>query len=95
MAGETPGAEALSGLARAFFYAGTRALLVSHWTVDSAAAMRLTISTFGILTDNPSIGKAEGLRRAMLAYLSDKSEERNAYPAYWGPFSVIGEGAVK
>jgi hypothetical protein len=31
----------------------------------------------------------------MLAYLSDKSEERNAYPAYWGPFSVIGEGAVK
>jgi CHAT domain-containing protein len=26
MAGGTPGAEALSGLARAFFYAGTRAL---------------------------------------------------------------------
>jgi CHAT domain-containing protein/tetratricopeptide (TPR) repeat protein len=95
MAGDSPGAEALSGLARAFFYAGTRSLLVSHWTVDSNAAMRLTISTFGILTDNPSIGRAEGLRRAMLAYLSDKSEDRNAYPAYWGPFSVIGEGAVK
>ena len=26
--------EALSGLARAFFYAGARALLASHWYVD-------------------------------------------------------------
>ena len=34
IAGDKPGAEALSGLARAFFYAGARALLVSHWSVD-------------------------------------------------------------
>ncbi len=46
IAGGKPGAEALSGLARAFFYAGARALLVSHWAVDSAAATRLTTSTF-------------------------------------------------
>jgi hypothetical protein len=32
-AGGGEGAEALSGLARAFFYAGARALLVSHWAV--------------------------------------------------------------
>jgi CHAT domain-containing protein/tetratricopeptide (TPR) repeat protein len=95
MAGDTPGAEALSGLARAFFYAGTRALLVSHWTVDSMAATRLTISTFEILAHDPTIGRAEGLRRAMLAYMADPSEPRNAYPAYWGPFSVIGEGTVR
>ena len=35
-AGDKPGAEALSGLARTFFYAGTRALLVSHWAVETA-----------------------------------------------------------
>jgi CHAT domain-containing protein len=40
-AGDKPGAEALSGLAWAFFYAGARALLVSHWKVDSPAAARL------------------------------------------------------
>jgi CHAT domain-containing protein len=34
-AGGAPGGEALSGLARAFFYAGARSLLVSHWAVDS------------------------------------------------------------
>jgi hypothetical protein len=34
-AGNAEGAEALSGLARAFFYAGARSLLVSHWEVAS------------------------------------------------------------
>jgi CHAT domain-containing protein len=95
VAGDKPGAEALSGLARAFFYAGTRALLVSHWAVESEAATRLTISTFDIMSKDASVGRAEALRRAMLDYLGDKSNDDNANPAYWGPFSVVGEGAVK
>src|SRR5262249_30067084 len=37
--GSTASGEALSGLARAFFYAGARALLVSDWAVDSDAAV--------------------------------------------------------
>jgi len=41
-AGDKPGAEGLSGLARAFFHAGARTLLLSHWPVDSNAAVRLT-----------------------------------------------------
>jgi CHAT domain len=53
------GAEALSGLAYAFFYAGARALLVSHWSVDSKAAARLTTSTFAIMTADPKLGQAE------------------------------------
>ena len=38
---EKPGAEALSGLARAFFYAGARSLVVSNWEVDSDATVDL------------------------------------------------------
>ncbi len=78
IAGDKPGAEALSGLARAFFYAGARALLVSHWAVDSAAATRLTTSTFDRLKSNSKMGRAEALRQAMLSYLNDASSPRNA-----------------
>ena len=95
IAGDKPGAEALSGLARAFFYAGARALLVSHWAVASDAATRVTIATFDVLKADPKLGRAEAMRRAMLAYVSDTSQPRNAYPAIWGPFSIIGEGAAR
>ena len=30
----------------------------------------------------------------MLAYLNDTSSPDNAYPAFWGPFAMIGEGAA-
>ncbi|MBN8987992.1 MAG: CHAT domain-containing protein [Rhizobiales bacterium] len=95
IAGDKPGAEALSGLARSFFYAGARALLVSHWAVDSAAATRLTTSTFDRLKADPKLGRAEALRQSMLAYLNDASSPRNAYPAFWAPFALIGEGAAR
>jgi CHAT domain-containing protein/tetratricopeptide (TPR) repeat protein len=95
IAGDRPGAEALSGLARSFFYAGARALLVSHWAVDSEAATRLATATFQRLKSDPGAGRAEALRQAMLAYLGDTSSPRNAYPAFWGPFALIGEGASR
>ena len=94
-AGDKPGAEALSGLARAFFYAGARALLVTHWSIDSDAATRLTTATFDNLRSDPRIGRAEALRQAMLTYMNDKTGPLNAYPAFWGPFALIGEGAAR
>jgi len=91
-AGDKADTEALSGLARAFFYAGTRALLVSHWYVDSDAAVALTSGAFAQLEANPSLGRAEALRRSMLT-LMDKGG-RNAHPATWAPFVVVGEGSA-
>ena len=91
-AGDRPGAEGLSGLARAFFYAGARALLVSHWPVDSDAAVKLTTGAFSELARQPGIGRAEALRRSMKALIADHASARNADPAVWAPFVLVGEG---
>ena len=95
-AGDMVGAEALSGLARAFFYAGARALLVSHWYVDSDGAVKLTTRAIRELRQDPKIGRAEALRRAMLALMADTSRPADsmpaAHPAVWAPFVVVGEG---
>jgi CHAT domain-containing protein/Tfp pilus assembly protein PilF len=92
IAGEKPGAEALSGLARAFFYAGTRALLVTHWAVDSAATTTIATTTFANLKADAKLGRAEAMRRAMVSFLSDETKPEQAYPGYWGAFAIVGEG---
>jgi CHAT domain-containing protein/uncharacterized tellurite resistance protein B-like protein len=83
-------AEALSGLARAFFYAGARALLVSHWAVDSQATVSLVTKAFGEISADGKVGRAEALRRSMLALMA--TNERNAHPANWAPFVMVGAG---
>lgn len=96
--GEKGDAEALSGLARAFFYAGAYALLVSHWYVDSQAAVKITTGAFAELKRDPAIGRAEALRRAMLATMADTSRPKTwtpaTHPAVWAPFAVVGEGGA-
>jgi CHAT domain-containing protein len=92
-AGSAEGAEALSGLARAFFYAGARALLVSHWAVASDATVKLITGAVERMTSDKRIGRAEAMRQSMLA-LIDKGEDYEAHPAFWAPFVVVGEGGA-
>jgi CHAT domain-containing protein len=82
VAGAERDVEALSGLARAFFYAGARALLVSHWYVDSNATVRIITGTFAAMKANPTVGRAEALRRSMVALIASGGE--NAHPAALG-----------
>lgn len=91
-AGDKPGAEGLSGLARAFFYAGARSLLVSYWPVENDAAIKLTTGAFAALAKDPKIGRAEALRRSIRALIADPSSAHNAEPSAWAPFVLVGEG---
>ena len=75
-AADKPGAEALSGLARAFFYAGARALLVSHWPVESEPAVKLMTTMFATIADNPKLATAEALRQAMLFHNGRSHQSR-------------------
>ncbi len=90
-AGDKPGTQALSGLARAFFYAGAKTLLVSHWPVGDAAAVRLTTHAFKNMQDNPELGKAQALRQSMLSMIN-KGKLANTHPTSWAPFVIVGEG---
>ncbi|MGI9403975.1 MAG: CHAT domain-containing tetratricopeptide repeat protein, partial [Hyphomicrobium sp.] len=91
---DKPGAEPLSGLASAFFYAGARALLVSHWPVNSYAATMLTSRTFAEMRKDQRLGRADAFRRAMLALMDDPTRPWAAHPSVWAPFIVGGEGGA-
>ncbi|MEY4123253.1 MAG: hypothetical protein RLZZ457_2091, partial [Pseudomonadota bacterium] len=81
--------EALSGLARGFFFAGSRSLLVTHWSVESESAMLLTTHTFAAYKKNPTMRRADALRQAMLETMKSPNY---AHPAYWAPYALVGEG---
>jgi len=90
---EKAGAEALSGLARAFFYAGARSLIVSHWSVDDQATAKLMIGALRAISGDPKLSHAEALRQSMLAMIDSARSEYEANPQLWAPFVVVGEPA--
>ena len=90
----------MSGLGRAFFYAGARALLVSNWPVETRSARLLTTDLFKRQSENPNLTRAEALRQTMLG-LMDREGQRDAsgklqfsyaHPMFWAPFSLVGDG---
>jgi len=91
--GGTTAGESLSGLARSFFYAGARALLVTHWAVDDRMAAFLVVKTMAERAGGR--GSAAALRAAQLSVLDDAGRGlpvEAAHPFFWAPFAVIGEG---
>jgi CHAT domain-containing protein len=95
------GAEAVSGLGRAFFYAGSRALLVSNWPVETTSARALTTDLFRRQADNPGLAWAQALRQTMTSLIDqgqfvDPRTNRvvfsYAHPIFWAPFSLVGDG---
>ena len=91
-AGGAEGSEALSGLARSFFYAGARAMLVSHWAVNSAATVKLVTVALAAMAADAKIGPAEALRGSMSALIA-RGGDAEVHPANWAPFVVVGGAA--
>jgi CHAT domain-containing protein/tetratricopeptide (TPR) repeat protein len=95
--GSTAG-ESLSGLARAFFYAGARSLMVTHWSVNDQVAAFLVADTLRRMRENLNLGVAGALRDSQLAMLADAGKGLPAdiaHPFFWAPFAVIGEGGER
>ena len=99
-AAEGAGAEAVSGLGRAFFYAGTRSLLASSWPVETTSARTLTTQLFMRQREQPDLTRAQALRAAMIALIDssgyvDPATKRPvfsyAHPIFWAPFILVGD----
>ena len=97
------GGEALSGLGRAFFYAGTRAMLVTHWPVESSAARLLTTGLFKRYAQNNGTSRAQALRASILdmidnaQFMAPGAKQPAfvyAHPIFWAPFVLVGDGGV-
>ena len=87
-----PRAEAFTGLSQAFFMAGARSLMVSHWPVMSGAAVQLTTKTMGHATHGGE-PLSRSLQQAMRAVRkAGATSAIEAHPSYWGPFVVVGDG---
>ncbi len=98
--GANAGAEAASGLGRAFFYAGTRALLLTNWSVHSASAKDLVTDLFARQAGDAALGRAEALRQAMVTLLDGPGYREDgdtlfsyAHPIFWAPYSLMGDGS--
>jgi CHAT domain-containing protein len=83
------GGEALSGLAEAFFYAGARGLVVSHWQVPSESTALLMTAMFSKIGPDFSVGPAKALSEAQQFISKQKGKE---HPYFWAAFTVIGDG---
>lgn len=99
--GNGAGAEAISGLGRAFFYAGARAVLVTSWPVETTSARALTTTLFKRLSDRPGLSRASALQQTLNALIDEgifadphtrQAVFSYAHPIFWAPFALVGDG---
>jgi CHAT domain-containing protein len=87
-----PRAETFTGLTQAFFTAGTRSMMVSHWPVMSGAAVQLSVGTLERWRGR-TLPLATSLQQAMQAARKDGAASAvESHPSYWGPFVIVGDG---
>jgi CHAT domain-containing protein len=92
--GEYIPGEGIMGLTRAFMYAGTPAVSVTLWKVESKAASEIYTRFFEHLHTGDSLAVA--LQQAKLTLLNEAEEDSDLklfrHPFFWAPFVVFGDG---
>lgn len=78
------------GLTRAFMYAGTPAVAVTLWSVESFSAKALDAGLFERL--NAGQSPIHALRSIKLQMLRGEKGEEYTHPYYWAPFVLFGDG---
>jgi len=92
---ERLGGEGVTGLSRAFLYAGAKSLVVSLWQVSDESTSILMAEFYKNLKEK-GMSKVEALRQAKLSLMKMEKKIGNrslsySHPFFWAPFILIGE----
>jgi CHAT domain-containing protein len=89
--GEVVNGEGVMGLTRAFMYAGTPAVSVNLWSVETISAQQLSVSFFQTLQQGA--GRADALRAGKLKLLHGEAGSQFQPPFFWAPMVLFGDGS--
>jgi len=96
--GSFAGADSLSGLARAFIFAGARSVYASHWRVSDEVTKELIALAIDIALRDPALTRSEALARAMKAIRTGRRADGSkipnwnpdwSHPSAWAPFVTV------
>lgn len=88
--GEIIKGEGVSGMTRAFLYAGSSAVTVTLWSVESESAKKLNVDFFSRIHKNESLTNA--LRNTKLDMIDGKYGKLYQHPFFWAPVVLFGDG---
>lgn len=89
-----PGAEGLSGLANAFFYAGAQNLVVTHWAIPSNPAVDISVGMIEAHQDAGTTDWARALQASVLKMTDGDGPVAYVHPGAWGAHMVVGAEAT-
>lgn len=84
------GADGLSGFASAFFYAGARNLVVTHWSIPSAPAIELSTGMIERKLEDPTLTWSAALQQSALSMIDTAGSPLEAHPVSWAGHFVVG-----
>lgn len=89
--GEIVNGEGVIGLTRSFMYAGTPAICVNLWAVETVSAQKLNVAFFQSLQQGSQ--RAAALRESKLRLLRGEAGRQFQSPFFWAPMVLFGDGS--
>jgi hypothetical protein len=80
------GGDELTGLMRAFLYAGSASLLLTLWPVEDRSAAEMVDTLYGHL--------AAGCSKAAALRFAQRQALEYGHPYYWAPFYLVGDAGI-
>ena len=86
--GDVELAQDISGLARAFFYAGTRNVIATFWSISDVGTFEFMVKYYKGLKNHPENTIVKALNQAK----REQKQGEYSHPYFWASYMLIGDG---